>query len=148
MIAEQVLLGLALERRSDVAGGDGDHVARARSTVRLGDRASSGHGISDAPGPEKVDLDRGVEGGVEGHRCRRVDDEIAGGQLGETLRVEAQAVLADVARHGHDPPCHVVGEGVAQLGAEPVEAVVADDLLHGAIKRSRPPARTDGEHHG
>ena len=85
-------------------------------------------GGGDARGPQEVDLDGGVEGGVEGDGGGRVDDDVARGQDLPALVVEAEPVPAHVTGHRHQAAFDLVGEAVAPLGSEPVEAVVADDL--------------------
>ena len=148
VVSEEVLLGLSLEGGGDVAGRDGDQVIRPSSSVAFGDRPGGCHRISHAAWTEEVDLHRSIEWGVEGDRSRGMDNDIAPRQLVETIGVESEPILAHVPGHSDDAACHLVGERIAELVAESVEAIVADDLLHSPIERRGPPARADGEHHG
>ena len=52
--------------------------------------------------------------------------------------VEPQAVDAHVARHHEDPPVHLGVEPVAELAAQPVEAVVPEDLAAYPVRRAAP----------
>ncbi len=57
-----------------------------------------------------------------------MDDHVGLGQSDPAVAVQSQSVGGDVAGHGPDPPARR-GEAVrTELGAEPVEAVVAQDL--------------------
>ena len=80
-------------------------------------------------GPEQVHLDGGVERGVEGDGGGRVDDDVARGQQLPALVVEAQPSVAHVAGHRRHPgwPPRRRSRSPSSL-AQPVEAVVADDL--------------------
>jgi hypothetical protein len=102
--------------------------------------------LDDAAGTEEVHLDRAVERRVEGDRGGRVDDDVAAGQRGPALVVEAEAVGADVAGDRGDPPGDLVVEPVAQLPAQPVEGVVAEDLAPGPLGDARALARADQQH--
>ena len=132
VLREQLLLGLSLVGAGHVGGRHGDQV---------GGRTRGGHGRGDPGGTEQVDLDGLGQGGVEGDGGGRVDDDVAGGQGGPALVVEPEAILPDVAGDGPDPAGHLGGEAVAQLGAEAVEAVVADHLAGQAGPRHRPVGR-------
>ena len=91
-------------------------------------------------GPEEVDLDRLVERGVEADRRRRVDDHVGACEEPAPLVVEPQAVLPDVAGHRDQSPGGLGVEAVPELGAQPIEAVVADHLpLHPLSGRRSPP---------
>ena len=120
VLAEQLLLGLALVRAGDVRGRHGDQMARAEPVVD--------HGGGHPGGPEQVDLDRLGQGGVEGDGGGGVDDDVGGGQRVPPVVVEAEAVAPDVAGDGPDPAGDLVGELVAELAAQAVEAVVLDHL--------------------
>ena len=103
-----------------VAGRDGDEV---------GDDAEALEGLDDADGAEQVDLDGLVEWRVEADDRRRVDEEVAGGEGGAALFVEAEAVVGDVAGDCGDSPGGHLLEGVlAEFGAEAVEGVVVEDV--------------------
>jgi hypothetical protein len=102
--------------------------------------------LDDAGRPQQVDLDRAVERRVEGDGGGRVDDDVAAGQGGPSLVVEAEPVGADVAGDRRDPPGHLVVEPVAELPAQRVEGVVAEDLALGPLGDARPLARADEQH--
>jgi hypothetical protein len=88
----------------------------------------------DAAGAEQVDLDRGVEGRVEGHGGRRVRHDVAAREDGAPGLVEAQPVPADVARDdGHPLVEQGVDGGTADVGPQRVEGVVAEDLPPGPL---------------
>ena len=111
-------------------------------------RAGVGDGGGGHPGrAEQVDLDRLGQRGIEGDGGGGVDDHVGRGQRGPPGVVEPEAVLAHVAGHGLDPAGHLIGEGVAQLVAQPVEAVVLDDLAShprgGVGPASRPDQHRD-----
>ncbi len=57
-----------------------------------------------------------------------MDDDVGRGERRPPVLVEAETVLPDVTGHGAHPSGHLVGEAVAELVAQPVEAVVLDDL--------------------
>ncbi len=91
---------------------------------------------------EQVDLHGRVQRRVEADRRRRVDDRLAGGQQLLAGGVEAEAVDAHVAGHDQHPAVHLGVEVGAELGAEPVEAVVLEDLAAHPVGRAAPPGRT------
>ena len=105
---EELLFGLALVGAGHVGRRHRDEVHRARCARR----PRPGRGRPRWPpatrdGPEQVDLDGGVEGGVEADRGGRVDDDVAAGQGLEAVGVQAQPVGGHVAGHGDAPgrPC-------------------------------------------
>jgi hypothetical protein len=100
--------------------------------------------LRDAHRAEQVDLDGGVEGRVERHRGRGVDDDVAGGEQRPAFGVEAEAVGGDVARDGGDPGGDLCGE-VVGLASETVEGVVLQDLAGNALLRAAP-ARPHQQH--
>ena len=114
---------------------------RCTGACRAGRRV--GHRLQHPEGPDQVDLDGGVEGGVEAHPGRGVDDGGAGGEQGPALVVEAEPVDRHVARDHRDPPGHLGVEAVAQLGPQAAEGVVAEDLPLGPGGRGRPPPAPD-----
>jgi hypothetical protein len=99
----------------------------------------------DAGRAEQVDLDGGVEGGVEGDRRRGVDDDVAGGDERPAVVVEAEAVGAHVAGDGGDPAVHRGLEVVAPDLPEAVEGIVAEDLAVGPAGGVRAPPGADQE---
>jgi TetR/AcrR family transcriptional regulator len=73
-----------------------------------------------------------------------VDHHVAAGERGTTGVVEAEAVAADVTADRGDPPVHQRGEAVlAQLVAEAIEGVVAEDLALGPLLDGGLAARPD-----
>ena len=98
--------------------------------------------IGDARRPEQVDLDGGVERGVERDRCRRVDHGVARGEDRPVGVVQAEAVAGDVAGDGRDA-CGDRREPVAVGGAQSVEGVVLEDLAFGPLRRRRALAVTN-----
>ena len=92
MIAEEMLLGLALEGRRHVAGRDRDHVLWAGATDFFSELTSAGDRIGDSTWSEEVDLDGLVERGVEGHGRCGVDHDVARRELTEAFVVEAEEV--------------------------------------------------------
>ena len=147
MRSQQVLLGLTLEGAGHVAGRDGDEMLRARSTGDGGDAARFGHGVSHSRGAQQVDLHGLIERGVEGHRRGRVDDDVAAREQLEALLVEAEQIARDVAWHRTEPAGDLLVEGLAELLAQAIEAVVSDDLLHRTVEGRGPPPGADEEHH-
>ncbi len=122
----------------DITGRHGNEVRRDTEVVqRQGDAHRSEH----------VDFDRAVERGVERDRGRRVNDSVARGQRGAAFVVEAEAIGTDVARNGPHSASGHLGEALfAQVGAQPVEGVVLQDLaLHPLVDR-RALARADEQH--
>ena len=129
-----------------VAGG---HRHQVRGNAQIVERGRDAHGA------EQVDLDRGVEGRVERHRGRRVDDDVATGQDGPAGLVETQAVTADVTGHrrqalgdevveGGGPPTGLSRAGV--LGPQAVEGVVLDDLARHPLLHRGALAGSDQQH--
>jgi hypothetical protein len=66
-----------------------------------------------------------------------VDDDVALGQRGPVGLGQAEAVGADVAGDDAYPPGHQFVErlGPAEVGPQPVEGVVADDLALDPLSR-------------
>jgi hypothetical protein len=121
-----------------VAGGHRDQVG---PDAQLVERAG------DAAGAEQVDLDRGVEGRVEGHGGGRVDHDVTRGKDRPAVVVQAEAVRADVAGDDGDPaPDHLVERRRAHLPAQAVEGVVAEDLPAGPLGDRGPLAGADEQH--
>ena len=75
-----------------------------------------------------------------------MDDDVARREHGAVGLVEAEPVGADVTGDRGDATGDLVVERVAELGAQVVEGVVADDLLLHPLVRGRAPAGTDHEH--
>ena len=100
--------------------------------------------LGDAHRPEHVDFDRAVERGVERDRGRRMEHGVARRQRGAAFVIESEPIGADVAGNGPDTPGRHLGEALfAQVGAQPVEGVVLQDLpLHSLVDR-RTLARPD-----
>ncbi len=63
------------------------------------------------------------------------------------LLVEAEAVGGHIAGHGGHPGGHLGVEAVPVLLAQPVEAVVLEDLLGRALHGRGPPSRPDQQRH-
>ena len=105
--------------------------------------AGGGDGGGDPGRAEQVDLDGLVERGVEADGRRGVDDDVAGGEEPPAVVVEAETVAADVTGDGDEPAGRLVGEAVAELVAEAVEAVVLQDLAGRPLRRAGPATRTD-----
>ena len=107
-------------------------------------RALTSSVVGDARRAEQVDLDGAVEGGVEAHRR---------GGSGRRCRSSASARRPSSSRPSPSsptspaivvqPPGDLLVEAVAELAAQPVEAVVAEDLARGALGRRWPSARAD-----
>jgi hypothetical protein len=116
----------------------GDVARRHRDEVGCDTEVIEGGG--DTGGAEQVDLHGAVEGRVEGHRCRRVDHDVAAREDGAVRLGEAEPVGADVAGDDAQAPGHHLVErlGPAELGPQPVEGVVADHLALHPLGRRRP----------
>ena len=87
----------------DVRGGDGDEVAGTAAALVGGELPGARQHCAAATrdGPEQVDLDRLVEGGVEADSGGRVDRRCRSSDSSRRpVVVEAQAVVADVAGDG------------------------------------------------
>ena len=108
VLAEQLLLGLALVRAGHVGGGDGDEVAG---------RPGVGHGGGDPGGAEQVDLDGLGQGRVEGDGGGGVDDDVGPAQRVPPCFVESESVAPDVAGHGLDPPATSSAKSSPSSGA-------------------------------
>ncbi len=96
---------------------------------------------------QQVDLDGGVQGGVEGHCGGRVDDDVARGEHEPALVVEAESVTPDIAPDGPEPGGHGLVEAVAELVTQAAEAVVAHHLTRHAGRGIRTPGRAHEHHH-
>ena len=72
-----------------------------------------------------------------------MDDDVRRGQCGTTLVVQAEAILAHIARDGSQPAGHLIGKPRAELGPQAVEAVVLDHLAGQAGGGGGPAARAD-----
>ena len=105
-------------------------------------------GLDDPGGTEEVHLDGTIEWSIEAHRGRRVDHDVAVGQCGSTLVVEAEAVGGDITLDDRHP---LVDRGperlLAQFGDQPVEGVVAEDLTAGPLRWRRPLTGPNEENH-
>ncbi len=113
----------------------------------MGGDAEVLEGLDDAGGAEEVDLDGAVERGVEADGGGRVDDDVAAGERGAAVVVEAEAVAADVALDDLYPPLEQLGEAVlAVLLAQAVEGVVLEQLPGGAALDGRAAAGADEQH--
>ena len=102
--------------------------------------------LDDADAAQEVDVDGGVEGGVEAHSGGGVDDGVAPGEQAPTLVVEPHAVGRDVAGDDPHPAGDLVVEAVAQLGPQAAKGVVGEDLPAGAGLRRRSAPRADEQH--
>ena len=131
--------GAAAPVAGDVAGRHRDEVRRDVELVAR---------LRQAGGAEEVDLDGEVEGGVERHRGGGVDDGVAAGEDRPSGLVEPEPVGADVAGHHLNAAGDHLVEGrlAAELLAEPVEAVVLEDLALGALLDGAHAAGPDEEH--
>ena len=111
-----------------VTGGHRDQMGPDVELVEHGD---------DPARTQQVDLDGRIQRRVEGHRRRRVDDEVAAGQGSPALVVEAETVPGDVAPDDRDPAGDLGLERrpPAELVAQAVEGVVAEDLPLGPLGR-------------
>ncbi len=129
-------------RRPSTPGRGG--AARCRPSASARSRAAT-MAAATRDGPEQVDLDGGVEGGVEADRGGRVDDDVAAASSASARRRRGPgrrcptSPATAVTRRGH-----LVVEASPELGAQAVEAVVAEDLLGGPLRRrsARRPGRT------
>ena len=77
-----------------------------------------------------------------------MDHEVARRHSVETLGVETKQVAAHVAPDRRDTSFHLGGEVIAELGAETVKAIVADDLFHRSVEGARPAAWADEQDDG
>ena len=136
---EQLLAGLALVGAGHVRGRHREEVDRPGPALSAAASSRAGHDGRGHPGrPEQVDLDGGVERGVEADRGGRVHDDVAlaTGAASPSSSSPSPSV-ADVAGHGGDPGGHLVVEAVPELCAQAVEAVVLEDLPGGPLHRGR-----------
>ena len=102
--------------------------------------------LGDAHRTEQVHFDGGVEGRVEADGGRRVHDNVGRREQAAVFVVEAETVDGDIAADDAHTPLGLSVEALAQLGAQPVEAVVAKDLAAGPVGGRRPSPRPDEEH--
>ena len=111
----------------------------------MGRDAEVAERAGDARRAHQVDLDGQVEGRVEAHRRGRVDHHVTRREHGPSLVGEAQAVGADITFDHLHPACdRLVERGLAaELGAEPVEAVVLEDLPRGPLLDRAHPSGPD-----
>ncbi len=114
-VVEGRLVGLAATGAGHVGGRDGHHVGVGAQLL---------HDLHHPDRAQEVDLDRLVQGRVERHRCRRVDEDVGSAQVLAARLVKAQPVDADVASDRHQPASHLFVEPVAQLRPQAVEGVV------------------------
>ena len=135
VLGQELLFGLALVGAGDVRGRDGDQVRPSEPTSAIA--------AATREGPRRLISTAWVSGASKDDRGRGVDDDVGRGQGGAALVVEAEAVAAHVAGHGSDPSGHLVGEAVAELGPQAVEAVVLDHLA-GQPGRGVGPSRPGG----
>ncbi len=134
---QQLLFGLPLVGAGHVGGRDRQEVDGTRPTLTGRQLASHLHGRRHPGRTEEVDLDGGVEGGVEADGGGRMDHDVA---LREPLAaglVESETIGGDIPGHGLHPGGHLGLEAVAELVAEAVEAVVPQDLLGGPLPGGR-----------
>ena len=145
-LGDRLLGSVAVVAAVDVGGRDGDEVGeRDRLAGRRRALAGELEERRRHPGrTEQVDLDRAVErrveadgGGASGRRCRSV------ARSRPPLGSRPRPSVADVARDRGEPAGDLVVEAVAELGAQAVEAVVAEDLAAGPLGGALAPARAD-----
>ena len=85
--------------------------------------------LDDAHGAQQVDLDGLVEWRVEADDRRRMDEEVAAGEGGAALVIEAEAVDGDVAgERGDATGDHLLEAVLAELLAEAGEGGVVEDV--------------------
>ena len=126
-LTDECLRSVTPSVAGDVAGADAHHVR--------GDVQRLQH-LGDAQRPHQVDLDCAVQRAVERHCSRGVNHDVAGGEHGAVSVVQAEPVGADVAADGHDAARQHGFEVlccVLQLGLQPVECVVLEDLAPHAL---------------
>ena len=124
----------------------GDVARRHRHEVRRAPRSRERGG--DAARAEQVDLDRAVERRVERDARRRVDDDVARGERGRDrhrrgARPSAPRRRAITCTRARD---QLVEPVLAELGAQTVEGVVAEDLPPRTLGDRRPPPGPDEQH--
>ncbi len=95
---------------------------------------------------EQVHLDGTVQGRVERDRCGAVDHDVAGGEEFAPCLVEREAVASDVAGNRMQAAGDLVVEPIAELAAESVETVVAEDLAPRSLGRSVALPGADDDH--
>ncbi len=140
---ERAVVHRLLGRRAPAVAG---HVA-GRHRHQVGTHAQLVEREGHARGPEQVDLDRGVERRVERHRRGRVDHDVASRQRRPPRVVEPEAVGAHVAGDDRHPALHhLVEGGRAQLVAQAVEGVVAEDLAPRPLEHRRALPRAHQQH--
>ncbi len=140
---EQLLLRLALVGAGHVGGRHRHEVDRPAAPLGHGQLACGDECGGHPRGSEEVDLDGGVERGVEADGGGRVHDDVAVRQRLDAGGVHAQPVGGDVTGHRGDPGGHLLVEPVTQLVAQAVEAVVPQDLLGGPLHRRGTATGTD-----
>ena len=122
----------------DVAGGHRHQVGRDLERLQR---------LHDPRRAEEVHLDGRVERRVERHGRGGVDDDGARGQGLAAGVVEGEPIRSDVARDRGDPLGNHRGEAVlAELLAQAVEGVVAEDLPLGALLDGGAAAGPDEQH--
>ena len=114
---DELLGRIALVSAVHVGGGDGDEMRqRRRAPSRAARSAASSAKVSATrDGPEQVHLDGAVQRGVEGHRRRTVDHDVAGRQQVPPVLVEAETVAPDVSGDRVQPAGDLVVEPLAEL---------------------------------
>ena len=137
---DELLGGIAFVAAVHVGGGDGDEMGQGRQR-----HLACAHARGQAPlkvsatrvRAEQVHLDGAVQGRVEGHRRRRVDHDVTGRRADRgPASSRPSPSLPDVAGDRVEPAGDHVVEAPAELAAEPVEAVVAQDLAPSALGRT------------
>ena len=89
--------------------------------------------LGDTRGTEQVHLDGTVQGGVKGHGRGGVDHDVTGPEQGAPSLVEPEPVLSHVSGDGVETAGDDTVKAFAQLTAESVEAVVAQDFSPRAL---------------
>ena len=93
-------------------------------------------GVGHPQRAEQVHLDGAVQGRVEGHRRRSVNHDVAGAEQASPDLVEGEPVSSHVRGNRANAPGDHLLEAPAELGAQAVEAVVAENLAPGALRGS------------
>ena len=81
--------------------------------------------VRDSLWPKEVHLYRSVEWGIEGHRGRRVDDDISAKPKFEIFAAQPESVRSDIARNRlYAPRSHLVEDVFAEVLAQSVERII------------------------
>ena len=135
---EQLLSGLALVGPGHVGGGDREEVDRTGAALLGGQLPGLHHGRGHPRRAEQVDLDGGVERGVEADGAAEwIDDVALGQQLHPSSSRPSPSVATSPATADTREATSASKRSPSSL-AEAVEAVVLQDLLGGPLHGGRP----------